>query len=149
MVWTVPTQCLEKRRENPDWKYSIYRRECSLCSSHGPPVCVCDRAITAQHGLRNSPHPPTPHTTTDLDTFYSIWLNVQENTAVMDNQTTGHDAPCSKSNYEGFLPSWFCQGVQLKCSLRWMQIHTLLVTFASQSDRNAYNVTYYASIAVY
>ncbi len=108
MVWTIPTRCLEKRWENPDWNYSINRRECwvvvhrrfihrdwapsslhpgpimlpftaahsarpwtrrtshpcawcSLCSSHGPPVCVCDRAITAQHGLRDSPHPPPPN----------------------------------------------------------------------------------------
>lgn len=30
---------------------------CSLRSSHGPAVCVCDRAITAQHGLRDL----TPH----------------------------------------------------------------------------------------
>ncbi len=93
-------------------------------------MCVCDRAITAQYGLRDLTPPNTQQHHRPGHLLFNL-TQCAENTAVMDNQMTGHEAPCRKSNYEGFLPSWFCQGVQLKRSLRWMQIHTLLVTFAS------------------
>ncbi len=53
MVWTVPTQCLEKHWENPDWKYPIYRRECWV---------VVHRHFIHRDWAPSSLHPgPPPH----------------------------------------------------------------------------------------
>lgn len=95
------------------------------CSSHGPAVCVCDRAIPAQHGLRDlTPHHTPGHLLLSLTQCAGKYSHNGQS-----NDRSWGSLP-QKRNYERFLPSWFCQRVQLKCSLRWMQIHTISVTFA-------------------
>lgn len=87
--------------------------------------CVCDRAITAQHGLRDlTPHHRPGHLLFNLTQCAGKYSHNGQS-----NDRSWGSLP--QKQLWGFFPSWFCQRVQLKCSLRWMQIHTISVTFAS------------------
>ncbi len=49
----------------------------------------------------------------------------------MDNQMTGHEAPCRKKQLWGFFAIMILPGSAAKTLITLDAIHTLLVTFAS------------------
>lgn len=59
---------------------------------------------SAAFGMKHPPPLPPQHHHRPGHLLFNL-TQCAENTAVMDNQMTGHEAPCRKSNYEGFLPS--------------------------------------------